>query len=289
MAVSVREHNTEQSRYVFTRTATEQTAEERAQTVRKVVSRGSDRATKMRYRTEFDANPIDSSTVHHVLDSPREFHASLLQIERERRGALRQGRILEDVNYWRQRAGWADDDTTMQEFNQGVYDSYYAMDDVFLSSNANADGSTGKAGGIMKLAKFVGLILGVLLVYLLVRAVRRSISGSSSGSSSGSKKSKSSSSGSGSRSTSRRRSSSRARATSLGRSRSKSVGRTRSSRSRSRSRRAKSSSDDDYALMEDDQRPRKSGRSRSRTVRRSRSRARSKNRESSAPKENMLV
>ena len=37
-------------------------------------------------------------------------------------------RLDEDVDYWRKRAGWADDDETMKNYNQGVYNTYYNGD-----------------------------------------------------------------------------------------------------------------------------------------------------------------
>ena len=38
-------------------------------------------------------------------------------------------RRLEDIEYWRKRAGWYDDEVSMKEFNNGVYDTYYQLDD----------------------------------------------------------------------------------------------------------------------------------------------------------------
>ena len=38
-------------------------------------------------------------------------------------------RRAEDVDYWRKRAGWFDDDAAMRDYNDGVYDAYYQLDD----------------------------------------------------------------------------------------------------------------------------------------------------------------
>ena len=40
-----------------------------------------------------------------------------------------QDRRLEDVDYWRKRAGWFDDDEAMKAYNEGVYDTFYSTDD----------------------------------------------------------------------------------------------------------------------------------------------------------------
>jgi hypothetical protein len=34
----------------------------------------------------------------------------------------------EDVDYWRHRSGWFDDDQAMRDYNNGVYDAYYQPD-----------------------------------------------------------------------------------------------------------------------------------------------------------------
>lgn len=222
-----------------------------------------------------------------------------------------QQRLLEDVDYWRKRAGWYDDDESMLEYNQGVYDTFYSLDDEYDPETASGNSSGGGAGskkGLSIAFKALGVIAGVGVLVLLVRTIirRRSASvaasdktksltsddeGGNEGGRSGRSKSRS---GSASRSSSRhRRSSSRARSKSVsgsGRSRSKSVsGRSRSGRSRSRSRR-KSGNGENYDLMGDEeearsQRTSRSSRSRSRSGRtRSRSKARS-----SRHKEEMLV
>jgi hypothetical protein len=38
-------------------------------------------------------------------------------------------RRTEDVEYWRQRAGWFNDDSKMVQYNNGVYDTYYQAED----------------------------------------------------------------------------------------------------------------------------------------------------------------
>ena len=43
----------------------------------------------------------------------------------------------DDVDYWRSRAGWADDDESMKSYNQGVYNTYYMGDDGAGGSTSN--------------------------------------------------------------------------------------------------------------------------------------------------------
>jgi hypothetical protein len=164
-------------------------------------------------------------------------------------------RRTEDVDYWRHRAGWYDDDKAMLEYNNGVYDAYYQLDD---------DKTKGTGGGRLSSSNFdvtkvlIRVLCAVLVIGVCIfmyRVVSRRFSGSSEDT-----KEK------------RKRSSSRERS---------------SSRSRSRSRSRKSGSGTgDYDLMSEDEdgkssrskgsnRSRsKSGRSSSRTRTRSRSTSR---------------
>lgn len=200
-------------------------------------------------------------------------------------------RRTEDIDYWRKRAGWFDDDQSMKDFNNGVYDTYYQIDDDQAlksgsgksSSKASAGGS-GKQKGLNSFLKIASGLLALAICLLIFRAITRKVAPVKKMSKDG----KSTKSRSESKSRSGRSSSSRSRS---GRSTS---GRSRSGRSRSRSR--KSSSASNYELMDDktETQSRKSTRSRSRS-RRSRSRptrARSKSKiRSSEPatKEVVLV
>lgn len=204
-------------------------------------------------------------------------------------------RKLEDVDYWRKRAGWYDDDAKMTEYNQGVYDTYYSVTDDQVSQGGSGSSTTtsffGSGDVITSSIKVFAGIVGLAIFLLLVRALRRRSSGG---------KKKSTRRGFGgvdpdtlTRSqSSKGRSSSRARSAS--RARSKSGERLKRSRSRSRARRHKEEEDSgkDYNLMEEGEKEKESkssSRSKSRDKKRS-SRSRSRARkESSGRKESMLV
>ncbi len=192
-------------------------------------------------------------------------------------------RLEDDVSYWRKRAGWFDDDKTMKDFNHGVYDTYYGIDDD-RAGHSSSTGHTKKSGGGgnkrfgTALMVKAGVAVAVLVIcYLIYRAVTRR----------GTIEKPNGVAGEG-ESTKHRSDSSK-----KSRSRSKSASRSRASRSRSRSRKASSN----YELMddEDEARSRKSTRSRSRRRRSrsrtdARSRSKSKGHASSNPsKENILV
>jgi hypothetical protein len=160
----------------------------------------------------------------------------------------------EDVEYWRKRAGWFDDDVSMKEFNSGVYDTYYQLDDDGkASSSKGTNSATTRISDTKGLATFLKIgaaLVAIGFAVLLYRALsRRSSTSRKTGSSS------------------KQPAESKARARS----------RSRSSRSRSRSRRATSGSGataaTNYELMDEksETRSRKSSRSRSRSRRQSKS------------------
>jgi hypothetical protein len=170
----------------------------------------------------------------------------------------------EDIDYWRERAGWFDDDVSMKEFNSGVYDTYYHTDDDGAAHRTSSTSAVGGGGqGLSTFLKIGAAIVAVGLAVLLYRALSRRTP-----------------------STSRKVGSSK-NAPSDSKTRSRS--RSRSSRSRSRSRRTPSSapngtSASNYELMDEksEARSRKSSRSRSRSRKNSKSRqprARSKPRQ----------
>lgn len=152
-------------------------------------------------------------------------------------------RNLEDVEYWRKRSGWFDDDASKVEYNNGIYDTYYNRDDDGSASGSRSNGNilSSESGKMSIFLKITAIVVAVLFVVLIFRATQRR-SGSS-------------------------RDRSRHRSDSSRRSRSRSKSSSRRSRSRSRKR-------DGYDLMDDGE-SRKSGRSRSS---RSRSRRRSRSR-----------
>jgi len=207
-------------------------------------------------------------------------------------------RRLEDANvdYWRKRAGWADDDETMKSYNQGVYNTYYVGDGDDEDGNVGSSGGSGSSAG-KKALDHMGWILGlastIIFLIMLVKCCSSAPSQSNRKGRTSSVKSRDSS-----RSIrdkhGERRSRSRSRAAS-GRSRSKS--RTRSkSRSRKEGGEKGGGSSADYKLMDEDEENRsrrsskssnskRSSRSRSRsksTRSRSRSKARSKSRSRSS-------
>lgn len=178
--------------------------------------------------------------------------------EREREMAHNESRLLrkrraEEADYWRKRSGWFDDDASMKDYNNGVYDTYYQLDDEASAKNGNVSGfSSDDNSEMIKLGLKVGSVLMALgLCGLMYRAISRRLTGEKS--SSKDKKR------SGSRSRDRDR---------------------RSSRSRTRK------GDGEYDLMDEDDasdgRSRRSSRSkskgRSRSKGRSSSRARSRSR-----------
>jgi hypothetical protein len=184
---------------------------------------------------------------------------------------VQQHRRAEDVDYWRQRAGWFNDDEKMVEYNNGVYDTFYQMDDDGAGSGARGGRRHHSRSDLVKtILKVVFVVVALALSALMFRAIMRRIGSS--------KKDK-------------KRSDSRSRS---GRSKSR-------SRSRSRSRK----SGGDYNLMEEDGdaksarskrshrsskgERRSSSRSRSRNRSRSKSRADGKEEPASPPTEPVLV
>ena len=166
--------------------------------------------------------------------------------ETEQEGArfTNQLRRIEDVEYWRQRAGWFNDDVAMRDFNDGAYESFYG------GSGGGGDGGGGGGGGgglatestiFKNTIKIVSIIVALGLSILMFRAIMRRMSSDSSSSNKKEKK----------------------RSESKGRS-----GSVKRSRSRSRSRKG------DYDLMKDDEDNKSRRSSRSKSSRRSRSRSR---------------
>ena len=207
-------------------------------------------------------------------------------------------RRLEDANvdYWRSRAGWADDDETMRSYNEGVYSSYYGGDVGSTSSGGHR--SFSNTSKQMHLPWILGIVSSVIFLILLVKCCSAAPPKSDRKGRTSSVKSSRDSSRSVRDKHGERRSRSRSHAAS---DRSRSKSRTRS-KSQSRSRRSDGDegddSDVDYKLMdEEDARSRssrkssrsksRSTRSRSRSTRRegspsSRARSRSKSRKSSS-------
>eukprot|EP00537_Pseudo-nitzschia_pungens_P006665 CAMPEP_0172366478 /NCGR_PEP_ID=MMETSP1060-20121228/15538_1 /TAXON_ID=37318 /ORGANISM="Pseudo-nitzschia pungens, Strain cf. cingulata" /LENGTH=203 /DNA_ID=CAMNT_0013090355 /DNA_START=46 /DNA_END=657 /DNA_ORIENTATION=- len=162
-------------------------------------------------------------------------------VEKIDRNNLR--RRTEEVDYWKQKAGWFDDDISMKEYNTGVYDTYYAGD--ASGSNVNRKTPDTQLSTGLKIAAAVLSIVVAIVVFRVLsrRSSKKKVS-----------------------STGKHKSSSESRSH-------RSRSRSRSGRSRSRTRRTGTASN--YELMDDkSDRSRKSGRSRSRS-RRSRSKSRS--------------
>jgi hypothetical protein len=175
-----------------------------------------------------------------------------------RRRRAEVARRAEEADYWRKRAGWFDDDASMKDYNNGVYDAYYQLDDDGSGTKKNSSSSVdgGDNAEMVKLGLKVGSVVAALgLCILMYRAITRRMSGE--------KKS--------------------------GKEKSRSTSRTRERRSASRDKRSASRSrkgEDDYNLMdnEDDEKSRKSSRSKSKGRSRSKGRSASRNRSRSRSK-----
>eukprot|EP00555_Chaetoceros_dichaeta_P000031 CAMPEP_0198277786 /NCGR_PEP_ID=MMETSP1447-20131203/66037_1 /TAXON_ID=420782 /ORGANISM="Chaetoceros dichaeta, Strain CCMP1751" /LENGTH=224 /DNA_ID=CAMNT_0043972839 /DNA_START=236 /DNA_END=910 /DNA_ORIENTATION=+ len=183
-------------------------------------------------------------------------------------------RKLEDVEYWRQKSGWYDDDTSMMDYNSGVYSTNYAIDDDYSDDNSSSSSSGGMGldSDILHTALTIcGALVGMVVLIMLVRAVTRgSARRNSADGDHSTNRSK--------RGTNRRRSASRTR--------SKSRTRSRSSRRTKESGDGASAAveDGNYELMEEN----KSQGSRHRSRSKGRSRSKSRTRQSSR-REEMLV
>jgi hypothetical protein len=157
-------------------------------------------------------------------------------------------RRTEEIEYWRQRAGWFTDDESMREYNQGVYDTYYELDDNGSGQGQRSRLGSSKQKEIAKdVLKVLAVVVALGLLVVMFRALLRRFVYSKLEKSSSDSKSRS------------------------GRS---------LSRTRSRSRSRKTGGD--YELMDEDgSRSKRSSRSKSRSRR---SRSRSRQRSSSKPR-----
>jgi hypothetical protein len=167
-------------------------------------------------------------------------------LRRRRRRHAEVVRRAEEADYWRKRAGWFDDDASMKDYNNGVYDAYYQVDDDGSGSKRNAAASAegGDNAEMVKLGLKVGsVVVALSLCVIMYRAIARRMTGEKK---------------SGGRSASRDR------------------------RSASRSRKG----EDDYDLMDsnDDDKSRKSSRSKSKGRSRSKGRSASRTRSRSRSK-----
>eukprot|EP01083_Nonionella_stella_P026359 72534_1 len=95
-------------------------------------------------------------------------------------------RKLDDVDYWRKRAGWYDDDVSMSEYNQGVINGYgYNTDDDYQpSSSSGSSSSSSKSSGssmfnfamndIMTTAvQIFGALFALVIIIMIIRAMGR--------------------------------------------------------------------------------------------------------------------
>jgi hypothetical protein len=158
-------------------------------------------------------------------------------------------RRTEDVDYWRKRAGWFDDDKAMKDYNNGVYDAYYQLDDDKPRVGSGQSRIGGLNSELAKIAiKALTVLVALGLCFLMFRVISRRLD-------EGKKEKKK---------------------------RSSSTGRSDRSKSRSRSRSRKG----EYDLMSEEEdvksnRSRTSSRSRSKSRRSSRSRSRARSRSAS--------
>lgn len=222
---------------------------------------------------------IDDSIVQHLKTTTRRLsqshtmadqHERVPQRQRPLRSRKSYNRNLEDVDYWRKRAGWADDDETMKSYNQGVYNTYYLGDENNSGGGSGSSVSKKNNQSSIKLSDHLGWIVGLasalIFLILLVKCC-------SADPAEKSRKHRSSSSAK-SRDSSRSLRDKHADRRSRSRSRARSKSRTRS-KSRSRGEVI-----EDYKLMdgEDDNHSRKSSKSKKSSRSRSRSKTRSKSR-----------
>ena len=124
-------------------------------------------------------------------------------------------RHLEDVSYWRKRAGWYDDDTSMKNYNENAQSHRYGDDDYVDSDSGSFYSSWFGGGGnnmiLWNLAGVLIILFSCTAMFCIARAIKRKLGSASNPSKDKDKdRLKSSPSKSRSRSTSRTRSRSRA-------------------------------------------------------------------------------
>jgi len=203
-----------------------------------------------------------------------ETEATTTQTRPKQYQPLRQQRALEDVDYWRKRAGWYDDDQSMVSYNAGVMTGYYNENDddytpTYSNESSSSSSSSSKSSSFLSgisyqmsdimvtAAQIFGGLIALVIVIMVIRAMGRKRSRQS-----------------------RKSSSAKSRARSKSRTRSK-------SRSRSKSRKRDSADGADYSLMDDNKSHRSSRSGRSSRSSRSKSKSRSKSR--TRKDESMLV
>jgi hypothetical protein len=187
------------------------------------------------------------SSHHNLIDQPK--NQTILTMSDESAQSGKHEKVLnagglrrrtEDVKYWRERAGWFDDDTSMQNYNSGVYDTYYQLDDNVSHRPRHSNGVGGAhAALIQNVVKAVVILVALCLCAFVLRIFLRRLASSKHDNNSDSK-------------------------TRLGRTRSR-------SRSKSRTRR---SAGDAYDLMEDEADTKSARSSRSKRSTRSKSKSR---------------
>lgn len=168
-----------------------------------------------------------------------------------------------NVDYWRSRAGWADDDASMLQYNQGVYNSMRSGNG---NNGSSSESMTAKAKAELDAAKHSFVFMGVLAAVLFCLFMMCCCNVSKKGDQKSAPLKK--------KSAAKTKDSSRELRDKHGE---------RRSRSRSRARASKKKVSDDYQLMdggdeEDGKSSKRRDRSRARSTERSpdRSRARSK-------------
>lgn len=151
-------------------------------------------------------------------------------------------RRTEDVDYWRKRSGWFDDDQAMKDYNDGVYDTYYQLDDDRSHSRSGAFRGAANSDLVKIIIKGLAVVVALCLCFLMFRLLNRRL-----GTEKKEKKKRTpSTTRSGERSSSRTRSRSRSRRSEYdlmpddtdndGKSRGSNRSRSKSGRSRSRAR-----------------------------------------------------
>eukprot|EP00536_Pseudo-nitzschia_multiseries_P009769 jgi/Psemu1/288670/fgenesh1_pg.282_\ len=90
-------------------------------------------------------------------------------LSRVERNNLR--RRTEEVDYWKHKAGWFDDDVSMKEYNSGVYDTYYYGNES-SGSSSSSDGKISDSQLSVGL-KIAAAVLSIVVAIVVFRVLSR--------------------------------------------------------------------------------------------------------------------
>lgn len=80
-------------------------------------------------------------------------------------------RRAEEIQYWRRRSGWFDDDESMRDYNKGVYDTYYEVDDDVNGSHTHKRVSGKQNVTAKTVLKVLAALVAIGLLILMLRAI----------------------------------------------------------------------------------------------------------------------